>query len=172
MDRELRQSEIISNIVQFTFHPPTGEVIETSQPYAIVLSQDCDLLRDYEARQAGIPSDLNGVLLYELEPEDIIRAKLPGGDIRRRIGRHGEERYHRLEAVPQDVDLLQQGLPALIIDFRRFYTLPAEEIYRQCALGEPDGAARRCRLDTPYREHLQSRAAFYLQRVALPDEGA
>lgn len=167
---ELRQSEIITNLVQFTFHPPTGEAIETLQPYAIVLSQDCDLLWDYQARKAGKSRDLNGVLVYELEPEDIIRAKLPGSDILRRIRRHSEERYHLLEAVPKELDLLQQGIPSLIIDFRRCYTLPADEVYRQCALGGESGATRRCRLETPYREHLQCRAAFYLQRVALPDE--
>lgn len=172
LDGELRQSEIITNLVQYTFHAPTGEAIETPHAYAIVLSQDCDLLRDHEAKTAGTSRDLNGVLLYELEPEDDIRPKLAGRDIHRRILRHGEERYHRLEAVPPELDLLQQGLRALIIDFRRCYTLPADEIYRQCAMGAEDGASRRCRLEMPYREHLQSRAAFYLQRVALPDERA
>ena len=170
LDGELRQSEIITNLVQYAFYPPTGEAIETPHAYAIVLSQDCDLLRDYQAMTAGAPRDLNGVLFFELEPEDEIRPKLAGGDIRRRIERHGEERYHRLGPIPPELDLLQQGLPALIIDFRRCYTLPADEIYRQCALGREDGACRRCRLEMPYREHLQSRAAFYLQRVALPDE--
>jgi hypothetical protein len=32
-----------------------------------------------------------------------------------------------------------------------------------------NGAQRRCRLLVPYREHLQSRLAFYLQRVAIPE---
>jgi hypothetical protein len=53
----------------------------------------------------------------------------------------------------------------MMLDFKRCFSLPAKEIYRQTAL--PDGAKRRCRLEMPYREHLQSRAAFYLQRVTL-----
>jgi hypothetical protein len=44
--------------------------------------------------------------------------------------------------------------------------MPASEIYRQCT--ENDGAKRRCRLESPFREHLQIRAGYYFQRVALP----
>jgi hypothetical protein len=136
--------------------------------YAIIISQDCDLLWDYEAKIANERRDLNGVLIYETESVADVRAKLAGGDILRRIRRHGEERYHFLSPVNANFDLLGEGLPELIVDFRRFYTLPADEIYRQCAIEGPNGAKRRCRLDGPYREHLQVRAAFYLQRVALP----
>lgn len=172
MDGELRQSEIITDLVQFTYDPAAGEAIETRHPYAIVLSQDCDLLRDYEARPKGRPRVLNGALLFELEPVETARPKLAGSDIFKRIKRHGEDRYHLLEAVPTNLDLLGQGLPQLIIDFRRCYTMPPDEIYRQCALAGAGGSKRRCRLEMPYREHLQSRLAFYLQRVALPDERA
>lgn len=165
--RELRQSEIISNLIQYSYTPESGEVIETPHTFAIVLTQDCDLLRDYEARKDNKAPVLNGVLLFELLPVDVIRPKLPGGDIFRRIKRHSEDRYHYLEAVPKEQDLIGQGLSDAIIDFRRYYTISAPEIYRQCQLAE--GAKRRCQLNIPYREHLQNRAAFYLQRVALPD---
>jgi hypothetical protein len=168
MTRELRQSEIITGLVQFTYDPIADEAIATPHPYAIVLSQDCDLLRDYEDRNGGRPTTLNGILVYELEPVAEIRSKLSGGDILRRIKRHSEERYHLLEPVSAELDLLGLGLPELVIDFRRCYTMPPGEIYRQCMLDTAEGAKRRCRLETPYREHLQSRAAFYLQRVALP----
>src|SRR5690606_7200704 len=131
--------------------------------------QDCDLLRDFEAAQAGTNRPLNGVLVFEANTVDITRSLLPGSDILRRIKSHNAERYHLISAVAPENDLLSHGLPDLIIDFRRFYTMPAEEIYRQCASTEEGAAKRRCRLDTPFREHLQSRAAFYLQRVALPD---
>lgn len=168
LQRELRQAEIISNLYQFTYDVSTNEVIKTLHAYAIILSQDCDLLWDFEAKMRNERRDLNGVLVYEIESVPDIRARLPGGDILRRIRRHGEERYHFLGPVPQDADTLNEGLPELVIDFRRFYTLPADEIYRQCAIEGPDGAKRRCRLDIPYREHLQLRAGFYFQRIALP----
>jgi len=168
MDAELRQSEIITNLVQFTYEPVSTDAFENRHLYAIVLTQDCDLLWDYRSRQNGTRRDLNGVLLYELEPTPDIRVKLAGGDILKGIRRHADPRYHLLEAVPPDLDCLAHGLPELIIDFKRCYTMPADEIYRQCGL--QDGAKRRCRLDTLYREHLQTRAAFYLQRVALPED--
>jgi hypothetical protein len=155
-------------LYQFTYDVSTGEVVQTLHTYAIILSQDCDLLWDYEAKIDNQRRDLNGVLIYEAESVADVRARLAGGDILRRIRRHGEERYHFLGPVVTNLDLLGEGLPELIIDFRRFYTLPADEIYRQCATEGPNGAKRRCRLDGPYREHLQVRAAFYLQRVALP----
>ena len=68
LDGELRQSEIITGLVQYTYDPVTNESIETPHDYAIVLSQDCDLLRDFEAQNDGRPLVLNGVLLFELEP--------------------------------------------------------------------------------------------------------
>jgi hypothetical protein len=104
--------------------------------------------------------------VYECEHALEKKPKLPGGDIFRRIGDTREERYHLLESIPQNLDKSGIGIPDLIIDFRRFHTIAPKEIYRQCDL--IDGAKRRCRLEMPYREHLQFRAAFYFQRVVLP----
>lgn len=168
MANELRQSEVISNVSQYSFDPVASEGIRTSRPYVVILSQDCDLLWDFEARTQDRPRELIGVLIYEAEPPGQVRARLPGGDILRRIQRHGEERYHLLPSVPPEFDLLGLGLPELIIDFRRYFTVPADELYRQLSIPGDDGARRRCRLEMPYREHLQSRAAFYFQRVGLP----
>jgi hypothetical protein len=167
--RELRQAEIITNISQFSYDATSEEVTLTPRPFAVVLTQDCDLLWDHQAKVDGKPRDLIGVLLYEAEPISQIRARLPGSDILRRIMRHGEERYHRLPLVPPDLDVLGEGLPELIIDFRRYFTLPVDEIYRQCILEGKGEAKRRCRLESPYREHLQLRAGYYFQRVGLPD---
>jgi hypothetical protein len=169
MAAELRQSEIITNLSQYSYDPLNQEGVRTSRPYTIVLCQDCDLLWDFQARAAGRPRELIGVLLYEAEPPPQVRARLPGGDILRRINRHSEERYHLLPPVPPECDLLGQGLSELIIDFRRYFTMPADEIYRQCTVEGQEAAKRRCRLEMPYREHLQNRAAYYFQRVALPN---
>jgi hypothetical protein len=48
MAREIRQAEIITDLAQYTYDPEEGAV-ETLHKFAIVLSQDCDLLWDYEA---------------------------------------------------------------------------------------------------------------------------
>jgi len=169
LNGELRQSEIITEFVQYTFDPVAEEGVSVRRPYAIVMTQDCDLLWDYRARLNGEPRELNGVLLYELDILANVRDRLaPGKETLRRLRRHAEPRFHFLQLVPPELDRLRQGLPELVIDFKRCYTMPADEIYRQCELQK--GAKRRCRLDVLYCEHLQNRAAHYLQRVALPED--
>lgn len=166
LSRELRQAEILTNLDQYVFEAQTGEVMVINHPFVVVLSQDCDLLWDYDATEAGKAGELNEVLLYEVEVAENARKKLPGSDIWRRVKGNRDERYHLLEAVPAECDLCGEGMPTLVIDFKRYFTLPAKEIYRQ--IGAADRPAiRRCRLNAPYKEHLQTRVAFYMQRVGL-----
>ena len=164
-DRELRQSEIISNLSQFIYDPDTAGVIEEKLTYSIILTQDCDLLRDFEAARDSKPLVLNGVLIYPLEAAQDAKPQMRGISWQP-VTQNNNERFHYFPEVPPACDLLGRGLPPLLMDFRRYFTLPGPEIYRQSRVA--DGAKRRCRLETPYREHLQIRAAFYFQRVALP----
>jgi hypothetical protein len=164
---ELRQSEILSNLFQYTVDPVAGSASYVIHDYAIILTQDCDLLWDYEARQTDKDPLLNGVLVFEAETVDQFRPKVPPGrDIWKRIIDNRDERYHFLESIPESQDLLGAGIAALAVDFKRFFTVAAVEIERQ--FGVAAGAKRRCRLEMPYREHLQARAAYYFQRVMLP----
>lgn len=167
LDRELRQGEIITGLSQYAPDFTSGEleIVTTEHPYSVVLSQDCDLLWDFEAREKGDPPLLNGVLLYELWAGSEKSARLPGSDVWKRIKQNKDDRYHFLEAVPAALDLPGLGLPELVVDFKRYFTLAPGEIYRQVSAGE---TLRRCRLQMPYREHLQCRAGFYFQRVMLP----
>jgi hypothetical protein len=103
LERELRQSELITDLFQFSYDPGTGEAVQVLHQYAIILSQ-----RDFEAKLAGQQRDLNGVLVYEVEAVPDVRVRLPGGDILRRIRRHGEERYHYLQEIPAALDRLGQ----------------------------------------------------------------
>jgi hypothetical protein len=167
LGRELRQSEIITDLTQYVYDPVAGGAVTVVQPYVVVLTQDCDLLQDYERRQSGESGTLNGILFYEAQPTPDARLGMPrGGDIWKRVYNNKDERYHYLEKVPANCDCLGQGLPDLVIDFKRCFTLDIPEIYRQLSAGER--ARRRTRLETPYREHLQARVAFYLQRVGIP----
>lgn len=164
---ELRQSEIISDLVQYEVNPDTSEAPNVTHDYCIIVMQDCDLYWDFAKRSSGEAATLNGVLVYEAETIDQFRPKIPKGtDIWKRIRQNTDERYHVLEAIPAEQDLLGKGIPELAIDFKRLFSMPPTEIERQCA--RRDQAKRRCRLLEPYREHLQTRAAFYLQRVMLP----
>jgi hypothetical protein len=166
MDRELRQGEVICNLTQYLYNPEQNSVETIPHPYAVVVNQDCDLLQDYNARNGGKGTEINSVLLYIAEPTESKRAQIDG-DIWRRVLSNSNDRYHLLSKSPASCDLSDAELPSLIIDFKGFFTLPPDEVYRQCAAGE---ATRRTRLEMPYREHLQCRAAFYFQRVMLPEQ--
>lgn len=168
LSRELRQGEIVSGLIQFTFDPVEGVVSRTTHSFSVILNQDCDLLRDFEAAEAKKNRQLNGVLIFEAEASANAKKGLAGGDIFRRVQSHREDRYHLLPPVPADYDLQNEGLPELMVDFRRFFTMPADEVLRQCR--QADGAKRRSRLNMPFREHLQNRLGSYFQRVALPND--
>lgn len=162
---EVRQSEIISGLFEYSFEPETKLVSADQHQFAVLASQDCDLLRDYEQRiKGGQQSPLNGILLFIARPAADLQTMVQGSDIRRRIRSNNDERHHCFQACLPDVDLSGEGFPSLVVDFRRFFSLSATSLYWQLS----NGATRRCMLSVPYREHFQSRAAFYLSRVALP----
>jgi len=169
---EFRQGEIISNLLRFDWDPTTGEhgdVLTVKSAYSVVVSQDCDLLQDFIRRRDTGLGDISGVLLCEAETWDIVKARPTDSDIMRRIKKQFDPRYHLLDEVLSDIDQCGLGIPSLILDFKRLYTVTIESIGQQCAHVSPFLADRRCRLKTPYREHLQHRLASYLQRIALPD---
>jgi hypothetical protein len=158
--------ECSTGLTQYFYDPVTADVEPLVHPYSVILTQDCDLLRDYESRNGGSSRPLSSALLYIAEPAKDVKGAIGGSDLWKRVIANNNERYHLLSQVPQESDLLGQGVPNLLLDFREFFTLSPVEIYRQCSVGQ---AQRRCRLEMPYREHLQSRAAFYFQRVMLPE---
>lgn len=168
LHRELRQGEIITGITQFLYDSGTELIQPLSHAYVVVLNQDCDLLWDFENRNGGKDSPLHSVLFYIAERTSDKRTKVAqGSEIWKRVTRNTDERYHVLSPVDPSRDLEKEGCPSLAIDFKAFFTIPPDEVYRQIGAGT---AKRRARLNGPYREHLQSRAAYYSQRVSLPTQ--
>jgi hypothetical protein len=171
--RELRQAELISGLIQWDYDPDGGEqgnVRRLKHGFAVIVSQDCDLLRYFEAQPPIKEAVLNGILILEARlADDAAKAATKLNSAEWRTARQNKnERYHFLPECPPVLDRLKQGFPALFIDFRRFFSMTPKELDRQC---EAATANRRCRLRSPYREQLQSRLAYYLQRVAIPGEG-
>jgi hypothetical protein len=176
----VRQAEIICNLLQFRVDPRSiaeGELAfeQIEHEFAVVLTQDCDLVQDFELRrqasEAGRPTGeidsklLPNVLLCELVTDASLFAALtPGSDIKKRVRQNKDERYQYLCAVPTACDAAGTGLPALGVDFKRHFTIPTEELYAQVS----QRAGRRCRLKSPYLEHLAIRFSSFLSRVALP----
>lgn len=158
-DQEFRQGEVISDVLQYDFDEG-GEPIEIKHPFVVVASQDCDLLREFQQQ-----SSINSILLYEAFTIEEMRPRLNlGREFWKVAKQNNNERYHVFQSSLAKCDRLGLGTPDLIVDFRRFFALSPRELGRQCILS----ARRRCLLDSPYREHFQSRAAFYLSRVGLP----
>lgn len=150
-------------------------------PYIVVLSQDCDLKWDVEARNEKkwkpdkqIESILvcpayNRELFARGEPlKGLPRGKMRIWDAKKKSGdlttdwktliQNKNPRYHHLEG---DSALL---LPDLIVDFKHFYTIPRSRLYRlhsKCFAG----AIREL-----YREHLSRRFANFLSRIGLPED--
>jgi len=171
-DGALRQGEILSDFIQYQLdidklraHEPL-EVLQISHTLVIVLSQDCDLDQDYTRRQNGKTDNLLASLLF-------CSVALNDDDFRHGIGLNTKEwkkvlenrepRLHYLRVVPQADDTHNEGLPDLVVDFRQYFSVPTAEAYL-CA----EAARRRCRLETPYAEHLSQRFFAYMGRVALP----
>jgi hypothetical protein len=170
----LRQGEILTNLVQVCLQPDTlfsgAPVLDPMiHPFAIVMSQDCDLDQDFKARQ-GQGSDekkLPNVLFCEVITAEQLRGfEGINSTIWARVKINKDERYQFLQRVASAEDSLGEGLPELGIDFKRCFTLPTNEVYLRIEVD----TNRRCRLVSPFLEHFCARFAHYLCRVALPQE--
>jgi hypothetical protein len=164
-------------------------VDEITHPFLIVMTQDCELAQDADARDiqkqaeqdAMLINDpdfkkkfdnapklrIGNVLFCEGMPTGDMKSILPPGkDIWKRIIQNKDERYHCLEACPSEQDLAEQSLPSLGCDFKRFFTMPADEVLKRIELSQ---TARRTRLVTPYAEHLLHRFCNFQARIPLPE---
>ncbi len=176
----LRQGEVVSGVVQFRIDPDNldaalaggrAEILQEEHPFAIVVTQDCDLDWDHRTRQEHVGTTsaklLPNVLMCELKdaseaPRQPGMKALPWT----RIVQNKEERYQFLQAVTPDEDAQGIGLPELLIDFKRYFTIPTDEVYGQLERR----ARRRCVLMSPYLEHLATRFHYFQYRVALPGQ--
>ena len=170
---ELRQVEILSHVVQLRLRemaPLQGaerDLVEIQWAWAIIVTQDCDLEQDFRARRGDVAADkiLPNILLCGAQ-EAAKAVVPPGREIWKPIQQNKNERYQFLERVPPELDAAGEGVPELLVDFKQYFTLPTDELYRRVAAG----TRRRCRLINEYLQHFASRFNFYQNRVALPAE--
>lgn len=171
---QLYQGEVVSNVVQARLEIESVGQTENVQvsysihPYAIVLTQDCDLESDYLRRTGGRPNSpgVPSILFCEVAEAATFRAGV-GGDIWRRLTQNKDERYQYLRDVEPEADAIKQGIPALVIDFKRYFSIPTDEVLRRLEIGE---LRRRACLESPYREQLATRLFYFQFRVALIEE--
>ncbi|MHB8302130.1 MAG: hypothetical protein ACYDC6_04720 [Acidobacteriaceae bacterium] len=172
----LRQGEIISSVDQYIFRLSEQEAEKLlnaerkMHPYAVVLTQDCDLAQDFNVRSSAQPSAeklMSNILLCVVYIAETAKnsGTIPvGSDIWKRIIQNKDERYQYIREVTANEDGEGKGIPPLLIDFKQAFSLPADLLYEQLRRS----AKRRAILTSPYREHLSSRYAYFISRVALP----
>jgi hypothetical protein len=167
---EFWQGEILSGMIDYRWTGPNNEAIIVDHPLAIILSADCDLAQDHDARVAeNLSSDklLPNVLLCEAFLSEDLRGansltSKPWADVKK----NKSERYHFLAQVPPDRDLEGFGFDTLAIDFKQYFCVSVGHLLKQVG-GE---ARRRCRLDHPFAQHLGQRFFAYQSRIGLPVE--
>ena len=172
-DSCLAQGEFISDLVHAHIDLSTlgGSGILLSMkkhPYALVLSQGCDLEQDFRARQGLVNPDkmVPTVLFCEVELVSELKTYVKQQNAWNRLINNSDERYHFFQKVDKEDDAALEGLPELGVDFKRFFAIPSDEVYYRIKSGE---ARRRCYLLSPYLEHFCRRFANFLSRVALPE---
>jgi len=161
----LRQAEILSDVIQYVYDPATEETVGRLHKYAVLASQECDLLRAHEANQKGDKVPINCVLLFTANDADVGRKEQNlNSTLWSPTRQNANERYQVLQSCDAGADALGAGIPSLLIDFRNFFALTFDQLQYQIDQGQ---AQRRFYLTAPYRDHFQIRAANYLARVPL-----
>ena len=167
------------------------DVIATTIDYAVILTGDCDLEQDFK-RRIKIKSMMDKVAAMtdgEEKQEEIRKcdaqkhsvlpyilfgraypALLARDDYRfspeeweNVIDNENERYYFLCESMPVD-DSENAGLPPLLMDFKKIFTIPTKEVFQGIQHGT---AKRRCFLTAPYLQHLCSRFANNISRVGL-----
>lgn len=171
----ISQGDILENLkYRFSvFHTDVVEVATITLPYAVVLTQDCDLESDYNCRSSSNKEDslndkfLQSILVCPAYLAEQLRAgthletlglKMNSwtSEQWKSIKQNQNQRFHFLNA---EVALKIQDL---IIDFKQYYTIPRNEIY------ESHSELYLVSLDLLFREALSHRFAYYLSRIGLP----
>src|SRR5437762_4629445 len=92
--------------------------------YAIILTPDCDLLQDYIAQRDGGTTVIFGVLMFGAEESSRAKERVRYNSREWNHAVQNEmERFHFLKEIKSDEDLLTRGLPDLVVDFKRYFTL-------------------------------------------------
>lgn len=141
-------------------------------PYAIVLTQDCDLAQDFTFRLDDSKSEDKLILSVLVAPlyneehvytgehlteiyrkmEPISKKKTPGNMIRQ----NNDPRYHHLK-FSEDVPMVPS-----IIDFKHYFSLNVQYLTN---IRETSFV---CKVKELYREDISQRFASFLSRIGLP----
>lgn len=167
------QGDIIADV---TFAFGSGEVSvvldEVSLPYAIVLSQECDLKQDFDSLALGTSLTnydkcLSSILICPAYTKDMFLTGDHLEEKKMRKWHTNEAKYLESNSSLERYHLFCNGgdfeLPDLVIDFKHFYTLPRELLYKIYIQNY------KASLKPLFKEFLSQRFCNYLSRIGLPD---
>jgi hypothetical protein len=123
-----------------------------------------ELQKDIQKEKSKL---LNSVILCYISEAKFVR-KLPSvnSEAWNLIKSNRSNRYHFLEMVPDDCDLLLSGTEELTADFKNVFGIHSVLLHQQI---EQTQAKRRTRLVSPYLEHFSHRFYSFHSQVALPE---
>jgi hypothetical protein len=171
--KRIAQGDIFQDIEILEHLDFEGSILtvqKISFPFVICLNQECDLESDYTTKNEKL-CDKN-LLHLAIAPAFIFEHYLKGnhwGDIFssnspqkrsdsiiKKITDNEIPRYHYLNFQDQD------GMPELIIDFKHFFTINKNVIYKQID-------TRMCSIDDLFKEKINQRFSYYISRIGLPE---
>ena len=184
----LQQGELLANIwIPVALYPPVEmpegtdvEVDSIDHPYMFVMTPDCDLEWDYNARyppeaqqNSAAPEENESshkfvpyVLLCDAFTRKEIRSRFPKNLWDRIQGNH-DIRYHRFKAHQFEIEGADPlEIPELYLDFKKINALPTKQFYEGVHSG---GVQRIAVVTSPFNQNLVHRFFHFQSRVALPD---
>ncbi len=166
------QGDIFKNVPYVeSFSESNGqiEVAIITFPYAIVISQECDLQWDSNKRPDGfdlisallIPlynyeHVLDGSYLEHLGTKMGTISKKTNKTDNKNLRQNETPRYHYLE-FPDDVEIVPS-----VADFKQYFAVSIDTLSK---LKDNDYV---CTIASPFKEHLVQRFTNYLSRIGLP----
>jgi hypothetical protein len=178
----VRQGDIFTDVEFIEYATQKSGIIEVSKiqfPLVAVLSQDCDLARNFELMADNNARNHSRLLLSVIvapvynfqqfcagehlsDPSiNLKMSQISEAQMINWIKRNQHARYHFLTFEKES------GLvPEAVVDFKHYFTVTSRylESIRDFSF--------KCKLSVLYREHLSQRFASFLARIGLPDETA
>jgi len=174
----IRQGDIIQSVEYIERFSEENGIISVSRilfPLVIVLTQDCDLTWDYDARSKGLSIQdkyllsvivaplynfdhfIDGVHLEDIGQQMAKISRKEEKTDNKNLRQNETPRYHYLE--------FDASIPIVnsVIDFKHYFTVNVEQlrIHKQMNFV--------CSVSEIFREHISQRFANYLSRIGLPE---
>jgi len=175
-DGRVAQGDILKDIIFIDWNisdsdPKKYKYDPKDLPYVVILSQDCDLLSDYNNRKDPKAEKHDAYLQSILVCPAYSAADLRKGTHLEYLGLIMEKKNHdKYSTIKDNLDPRYHYLPGdpevqnaeLVVDFKHYYTLPVSYLYK--IFNEQYVSS----LNELFRESLCQRFSFYLSRIGLP----